>query len=56
MLKNLKNLDGVKQLSGEQQKSIKGGLYICSPDHPTVCRTASMCAQNPDGSWYCRRP
>jgi len=33
MLKNILNLDGVQQLSSNEQKSINGGIVVASPCH-----------------------
>jgi hypothetical protein len=47
MLKNILELEGVKKLSKDEQKSIKGGAaaYVCFPKclPPSICIVGNKC-------------
>jgi hypothetical protein len=56
-MKKLKDLNGAKLLSKSEQKSINGGRKLpelcASSPNLVFCYAPAVCAQAPDGSWYC---
>ncbi|MFC4815722.1 MULTISPECIES: hypothetical protein [unclassified Flavobacterium] len=47
MLKNILNLEGVKKLSSNEQKSISGGLKDCIDPMTGLCKYYSLACANP---------